>query len=105
MKALCLDKWADEKIEILDYWSAKKNVVHGSECDLFSSPFANTIEMSLRKCPNTQIALVELPSGLTLEDCGCTGQLADMNVCICVHVKQGVDEREYVCLANIPRIN
>lgn len=77
-----------------------------SECDLLSSPSANTIEMSLNKFLNVQIALVEQPNGPTLEDCGRTGQLPGMNVCNFVRVKQGVDERECdVCLANIPRIN
>lgn len=77
----------------------------GSKCDLLSSPSANIIEMSLSKFLNIQIALVGLPSGTTLEDCGCAGTLPGMNVCNFVRVKQGVDEREYVCLANIPRIN
>lgn len=61
--------------------------------------------MSLSTFLTVQIAVVELPSGPTLEDCGRTGQLPGMDVCNFVRVKQGVDEREYVCLANIPRIN
>lgn len=71
-------------------WIREVNATH--------SPPANTIEMSLSKFFNAQIALVELPIGPTLEDCGCTGQLPGMNVCNFVCVKYDVDEREYVCL-------
>lgn len=66
MQAVCLDKWADEKIETLDPQLAKKNVDQGSECDLLSSPSAYTIEMSLSTFLNVQIALVELPSPTTV---------------------------------------
>lgn len=52
--------------------------------------------MSLSEFPNVQNALVEQPSGPTLEDCGRTGQLPGMNVCNSVRVKQCVDER--VCV-------
>lgn len=48
---------------------------------------------------------MELLTGRTVEDCGCTGQLPGMNVCNFVRVKKGVDERDCVFLANIPRIN
>lgn len=89
--ASCLDK-----CELMRVWIsrfAKKN--QGSERDVLPPPPANTIEMSLSKFFNAQIALVELPCG-PLEGCGCTWQRPGVNVCNSVRVKSGVDERECV---------
>lgn len=59
-------------------------------------PQAKARQMSLSKFFNVQIALVELPCGLTLEGCGRTWQRPGVNVCNSVRVKSGVDERECV---------
>lgn len=52
--------------------------------------------MSLSKFFNIQTALVELPRGPTLGDCGCPWQRLGANVCNSVRVKSGVDEKECV---------
>lgn len=51
------------------------------EVNATHSPLVNTVEMSLSKFFNAQIALVELPIGPTLEGCGCAGLLPGMYVC------------------------
>lgn len=60
------------------------------------SPPANAVDMSLSKFFNTQTALVKLPRGPTLKDCGCPWQRLGVYVCNSVRVKSGVDEKECV---------
>lgn len=52
--------------------------------------------MSLSKFLSTQTALVELPGGPTLKDCGCPWQRLGVKVCNSGRVKSGVDEKECV---------